>query len=35
MKHPGGPVSIPYVAAADSRLVLSQFDAELLNRPAR
>lgn len=35
MQHPGGPVSIPYVVDADSQLVLSMFDDELLTRPAR
>ena len=35
MKHPGGPVSIPYLVEADSRLVLSMFDDEILTRPAR
>lgn len=35
MQHPGGPVSIPYVVDADSRLVLSMFGDELLTRPAR
>ena len=35
MKHPGGPISIPYLVAADSQLVLSMFDDEILTRPAR
>lgn len=35
MKHPGGPISIPYVVQADSQLVLSRFDEEILTRPAR
>ena len=35
MKHPGGPISIPYVVRADSQLVLSRFDEEILTRPAR
>lgn len=35
MKHPGGPISIPYVVHADSQLVLSMFDDEILTRPAR
>jgi len=35
MKHPGGPISIPYLVAADSQLVLSRFDDEILTRPAR
>lgn len=35
MKHPGGPISIPYVVQADSQLVLSMFDDEILTRPAR
>lgn len=34
-KHPGGPISIPYVAQAGSQLVLSTFDDEILTRPAR
>ena len=34
MKHPGGPISIPYLVAADSQLVLSMFDDEILTRPA-
>ena len=35
MKHPGGPISIPYLVEADSQLVLSMFDDEILTRPAR
>ena len=35
MKHPGGAVSIPYLVDADSQLVLSMFDDEILTRPAR
>ena len=35
MKHPGGSVSIPYLVEADSQLVLSMFDDEILTRPAR
>ena len=35
MKHPGGPISIPYLVAADSQLVLSMFEDEFLTRPAR
>ena len=35
MKHPGGPISIPYLVEADSQLVLSMFEDEILTRPAR
>ena len=35
MKHPGGPISIPYVAEEDGQLVLSLFDDEILSQPAR
>ena len=32
MKHPGGPISIPFVAEEEGRLILSQFGEELLSR---
>ena len=35
MQHPGGPISIPYLVEADSQLVLSMFEDEILTRPAR
>ena len=35
MKHPGGPIAIPYVADAEGQLVLSMFGDEILTRPTR
>ena len=35
MKHPGGPIAIPYVEDAEGQLVLSMFGDELLTRPTR
>ena len=32
MKHPGGPISIPFVAEEEGTLILSQFGEELLSR---
>ena len=33
MKHPGGPVSIPYIAEENGQLVLSLFEDEILTQP--
>ena len=35
MKHPGGPIAIPYVADAEGQLRLSTFGHEILTRPTR
>jgi len=35
MKHPGGPISIPYIVEEDSELVLYIFDQEEIRQPAR
>ena len=34
MKHPGGPISIPYIVDEDSELVLYIFDQEEIRQPA-
>ena len=35
MKHPGGPISIPYIVVQGGQLVLSMFGDEILTQPAR